>query len=362
MDANNHDSELEEEHGFDELPKPRELPADLPRSLDDRRTFSGYGNVETEYYDAWQGQSQFLTAPTIAQSNNFNLSLNEPDNFDPSEHDLAEHDTRLAHMLATQVRSNEDDDDVESTEDNVVNDKNLSDGEKRQMLQDFLFMAASNGDVGRIKRLVRGSAALYIDVNAVDSEGTPPLVYASCFGHKEVVMSLLDAGAEVDKQDRNQWSALMWAMTNRHKDIAKILLDHGASTEIQSSTGRTALDFVAPNSDMSEYLNDSGYTIGNAGVTDDFYNAGFSQDRFEEEMAENEMKRRMMMESAMNLEVDLGNLGLDEQPESADEFEDPQEFVWDRCLNDQMFVFQENDSDRILNIVVTEMTPQRSPS
>ncbi|KAH0076033.1 hypothetical protein KCU66_g21261, partial [Aureobasidium melanogenum] len=91
-------------------------------------------------------------------------------------------------------------------------------------------------------------------------------------------------------------------------------------------------------------------------------NSGFSQDRFEEEMAENEMKRRMMMESAANLEVDLGNLGLDEQPESADEFEDSQEFVWDRCLNDQMFVFQENDSDRILNIVVTEMTPQRSPS
>ncbi|KAI4715696.1 hypothetical protein E4T48_08139 [Aureobasidium sp. EXF-10727] len=352
----------DDDHGFDEQPKPRELPADLPRSLDDRKTFSGYGNVETEYYDAWQGQSQFLTAPTIAQSNNFNLSLNEPDDFDPSERDLAEHDSRLAHMLATQVRSNQDDNDIESTEDNLVNDKNLSDAEKRQMLQDFLFMAASNGDVARIQRLVRGSPAVYIDVNAVDSEGTPPLVYASCFGHKDVVMSLLDAGAEVDKQDRNQWSALMWAMTNRHKDIAKILLDHGASTEIQSSTGRTALDFVAPNSDMSEYLNDSGYTIGNAGVTDDFYNSGFSQDRFEEEMAENEMKRRMMMESAMNLEVDLGNLGLDEQPESADEFEDPQEFVWDRCLNDQMFVFQENDSDRILNIVVTEMTPQRSAS
>jgi len=218
-------------------------------------------------------------------------------------------------MLATQARNTQDDSVVESAEDDVVNDKKLSDGEKRQMLQDYLFMAASNGDSARVQRLVRGKAALYVDVNAVDSEGTPPLVYASCFGHKDVVMALLDSGAVVDKQDRNQWSALMWAMTNRHKDIAKILLDHGASTEIQSSTGRTALDFVAPNSEMSEYLNDSGYTIGNVGVTGDFYDAGFEQDRFEEEMAENEMKRRMMMESAVNLEVDLGNLGLDEQPE-----------------------------------------------
>ena len=45
------------------------------------------------------------------------------------------------------------------------------------------------------------------------------------------------------------------------------------------------------------------------------YNPGFSQDRFEEEMAENELRRRMMMESARDLEVDLGNMGIDDQPE-----------------------------------------------
>jgi hypothetical protein len=49
------DHDHDDEHGFDERPKPRELPADLPRSLDDRKAFSDYGNVETEYYDAWQG-------------------------------------------------------------------------------------------------------------------------------------------------------------------------------------------------------------------------------------------------------------------------------------------------------------------
>jgi ankyrin repeat protein len=136
-------------------------------------------------------------------------------------------------------------------------------------------------------------------------------------GHEAVVTALLDAGANVDKQDRNQWSALMWAMTNRHKGISKSLLDHGASPTVKSSSGRTrtAFDFVAPDSDLSDYLHDSGYHIGSAGVTDDFYNAGFSQDRFEEEMAENEQRRRMMMESARDLEVDLGNMGIDDQPE-----------------------------------------------
>lgn len=325
------------------------------------------------------GQSQFLTAPTLARPSNFNLSLNEPDRDDArTSQELAENDSRLAQMLSTQARIDDEDDTAQAAEESILVDKDLSQSDKAQMLQDFLFMAASNGDSDRVQRLVTGQAASLVQVNAVDSEGTPPLVYASCFGHRDVVVALLNAGAVVDKQDRNQWSALMWAMTNRHKDIAKILLDHGASTDLQSSTGRTALDFVPPDSEMSEYLHDAGYTIGNAGVSEDFYNAGLSQDRFEEEMAENELRRRMMMESARNLEVDLGNLGLDEQPEvcryavppilklmtpqSPDDNEEGQPFVWDRCLNDQMFVFQENDLDRILSVIVTEMTPQRSPS
>lgn len=106
----------------------------------------------------------------------------------------------------------------------------------------------------------------------------------------------------------------MWAMTNRHKGIAKLLLDHGASPEIRSTSGRTAFDFMPPNSELADYLHESGY-IGSAGVSDDFYDTGLAQDRFEEEMAENELKRRMMMESAINLEVDLSSLGLDEQQE-----------------------------------------------
>lgn len=32
----------------------RTLPDDLPKSLDDRRSFTSYGG-ETEMYDAWQG-------------------------------------------------------------------------------------------------------------------------------------------------------------------------------------------------------------------------------------------------------------------------------------------------------------------
>ena len=48
--------------------------------------------------------------------------------------------------------------------------------------------------------------------------------------------------------------------------------------------------------------------------------------------------------------------------QSPDDSEESQEFAWDRCLNDQMFVFQESELDKILDIVITNMTRQRAAS
>ena len=46
----------DDENGFEEevLARPRPLPDDLPKSLDDRQPVRHYGG-ETEMYDAWQG-------------------------------------------------------------------------------------------------------------------------------------------------------------------------------------------------------------------------------------------------------------------------------------------------------------------
>lgn len=63
----------------------------------------------------------------------------------------------------------------------VAGDEKLSDSEKSEMLQKALNMAASNGDVAKVRKLVDGPAKLFVDVNAPDEDGTPPLIYASCF-------------------------------------------------------------------------------------------------------------------------------------------------------------------------------------
>ena len=308
------------------------------------------------------GQSQILTTPLPAKPLAFNLSLEDNDeDEDSSAQRLEENDTRIVQMLAAQS-AHRDDGSIPGDEEAIAADEKMSDTEKKRMLQKSFHNAASNGDVEQVAQLLRASVRQYIDINGPDEEGTAPIIYASCFGHQDVVLTLLEAGAEVDRQDRNQWTPLMWAITNRHKDIAKMLLDKGASPSVKSSTGRTAFDFAAPNSEISDFLHRNGYYIGDVGVEDDFYDGGFSQDRFEQEMEESEMKRRMMMESSMNLEVDLSSLGMDERPESPEELEEQPEFVWDRCLNDQMFVFQEHELGRILDIIITSMTPQRSPS
>ncbi|RMD43151.1 hypothetical protein DV735_g1888, partial [Chaetothyriales sp. CBS 134920] len=348
-------------------PPPQPLPDDLPTSLDDRRPWQagdGYRR-ETEIYDGWQGSSQFITAPTPAQPLAFDLHLDTPV-YDDAETfaRIQDSDTRLMEMVAAQALHRQDSSTGED-EDAIANDDRLTDAAKSETLQKSLNMAASNGDVARVKRLVGGKAKIYVDVNLADEEGTVPLIYASCFGHTEVVAALLDAGADVDKQDANQWSALMWAMTNRHKAIAKLLLDHGANPDIRSSSGGTAYDFVQPGSEFSHYLHENGYRFGSglAGV-DDFYRSGFDADRLEEEYAETEMKRRQLMhESAVNLEVDLGSLGFGEQPESPTALEaDEEEFIWDRCVGDQMFVFQDGQLGPILDMIITNMTPRRSPS
>ena len=111
----------------------------------------------------------------------FNLSLNDNDYENGRFSQRADDsDSRLMEMLAAQAAHREDGS-AAGDEDSIVENEKLSEPEKRIMLQKALHMAASNGDVERVQRLVKSKAKEYIDVNGVDEEGTAPLIYASCF-------------------------------------------------------------------------------------------------------------------------------------------------------------------------------------
>lgn len=130
--------------------------------------------------NTFPGQSQFLTTPALAKPLNFgNLSLNDTDFEADITRGPTDSDTRLMEMLAAQAAHHtgpglED-------EQSVVNDEKLADTEKSSILQRALTMAASNGDVEKVTRLLDGEAKTFVNVNAPDEDGTPPLIYASCF-------------------------------------------------------------------------------------------------------------------------------------------------------------------------------------
>ena len=88
-------------------------------------------------------------------------------------------ETRLMEMLAAQAAHSaaagfED-------EDAIANSETMPQNQKRDILQKAFITAASNGNVDSVDKILDGPARNFVDVNAPDDEGTPALIYASCF-------------------------------------------------------------------------------------------------------------------------------------------------------------------------------------
>jgi len=108
------------------------------------------------------------------------LSLNDRAYDDDVTKAPKDSDARLMQMLAAQAAAHQAGHGVED-ENAIADDEKKTDDEKRDLLQKSLHMAASNGDVAKVTSLLSGKPKTYVDVNAPDEDGTPPLIYASCF-------------------------------------------------------------------------------------------------------------------------------------------------------------------------------------
>lgn len=251
--------------------------------------------------------------------------------------------------------------------DDVLDDNELSQDDKKEVLQKLLFTACSNGDVDKVHKLLGGQVGRdYIDINAKDSSGSTALIYSSCFGNEPIVQELLRFGADPDIQDNHEWTALMWAINNHHAQIVRALLENGnASLDTQTSSGKSALAFVSPGSEISKYLENAGYIEPKEEA--DFYRA--VQDP---EDIEADLEMQMASAAAVTLDVSLSHLTLEDtfvKNEPVDEdtgddynFYDHEEFVWDKCLPQQMFAFRESEIPQILDVAISDMKPQRTKS
>lgn len=104
-----------------------------------------------------------------------------------------------------------------------------------------LGVAASTGDVGRVKQLLAAGQ----NINGRDGEGYTPVMWAALNGQVGAVSTLITLGANLNHQDREGYTALMWAAQNKHATIVRQLLNAGASVNLRDSHGYTALHWAA---------------------------------------------------------------------------------------------------------------------
>ena len=101
-----------------------------------------------------------------------------------------------------------------------------------------LHIAAEKGYVDVVMFLVENGA----DVNLTDANGNTPLIFIiHKTGNLEIVKRLLTNGAVVNAQNRTGETALMYAAWRGHLEIVQLLLEHSADASLKNRQGDTAL-------------------------------------------------------------------------------------------------------------------------
>ncbi|NXT77165.1 ASZ1 protein, partial [Zapornia atra] len=91
------------------------------------------------------------------------------------------------------------------------------------------------------------------DPNRACRRQMTPLMYAARKGCPLVVARLVGHGSHVDTQDENGYSALMWAAQHGHRSVIFTLLELGADKNLQSKDEKTAAEIAKNNQHLEIY-------------------------------------------------------------------------------------------------------------
>ncbi|CAN5526662.1 ankyrin repeat domain-containing protein [soil metagenome] len=113
-----------------------------------------------------------------------------------------------------------------------------------------VFEAAALGDAARLTHLIEDDPPV---VTAWSPDGFTPLHLASFFGHTDVVLLLLDAGADPSSTSRNAMAVmpLHSAVAGRSGDVVERLVEAGADVNARQRHGWTALHGAAQHGDIA---------------------------------------------------------------------------------------------------------------
>jgi hypothetical protein len=124
--------------------------------------------------------------------------------------------------------------------------------------------AAAVGDVARLRELLGSDRAMAKErANGRSADGWPLLHLAAAFADRETVLTLLDAGADVDQVSetpmRNQALHALLALA-KDAEVARLLIERGADVNAAQTAGYRPLHqaAVAGREDLVRLLLDAG--------------------------------------------------------------------------------------------------------
>ncbi|KAJ3313069.1 hypothetical protein HDU76_002728 [Blyttiomyces sp. JEL0837] len=250
----------------------------------------------------------------------------------------------------------------------LISHPTLTDTQKRNKITELFIRSCSNGDIGKVRELlgVDGNEEKgfrkWIDIDGKDEDGTSGLIYASCWGHSDVVEILLEAGAKVDERDKHGWTGLLWACSNGHDETARLLIESGASKDAKSNRGRSIKDLVKrtdASKTMAKILEyEVGSSLGgNVNRNSVEYLGSGSSSSYDSEV--DEVESVVSKFSVLSSESKLTRLSVDELGLFEEDESDSIPFDWDKCQLDQMFVFDEKKLNHILDVAVCHLRPTK---
>ncbi len=105
-----------------------------------------------------------------------------------------------------------------------------------------IFKVAARGDLESVEKHIKAGTDL--NQRAPDNKKTTPLITATTFGQVKVAKALIEAGVDLNLQDKDGSTALLYSAFFCHPEIVKALLGKGADTSVRNKDGATALDVV----------------------------------------------------------------------------------------------------------------------
>ncbi|XP_041933228.1 histone-lysine N-methyltransferase EHMT2 isoform X1 [Alosa sapidissima] len=131
-----------------------------------------------------------------------------------------------------------------------------------------LLEAIANSHMDVVRYLIQSGACVY----HAEEDGSTGLHHAAKLGHLDIVTLLLGTGqVDVNAQDSGGWTPIIWAAEHRHLDVIRALLDRGADVMLKDKEMNVCLHWAsfAGSAEIAERILNAGCPLSSVNMHGD---------------------------------------------------------------------------------------------